>query len=156
MSRQPPLNGQISFRSLIFLSSHVQGHKFQGFSTQRPIKRAMATSAPATGVTRALLEALGKFAAARLRQVGALRVHPRWETRAAVCERCPIRVVRCGISYCGNPLLKQIDRDPALDGCGCPCRDKAKSPDEHCPVNGRHQAAASDGRGCSCKWCAEN
>jgi len=116
----------------------------------------MGTSAPATGITRYLLEALGKFASARLRQVGAMRVHPRWEARAAVCERCPLRVIRCGVSYCGNPLLRQIEREPAVDGCGCPCHDKAKGPDEHCPINSRHQAAEQVHGECSCKWCTAN
>jgi hypothetical protein len=113
----------------------------------------MGTSANATGITRYLLEALGKFASARLRQVGALRVHPQWQARATICERCALRVVRCNISYCGNPLLQQIDRDPALDGCGCPCRDKAKSPSEHCPIDSRYHAAQNHGESCSCKWC---
>ncbi|MGD0767725.1 MAG: hypothetical protein ABSB42_05960 [Tepidisphaeraceae bacterium] len=114
----------------------------------------MATSATATGVTRYFLEALGKFATARLRRVGALRVYPQWEARAAVCERCPLRVIRYGVSYCGTPLLRQIDRDPAIDGCGCPCHDKAKSAQEHCPIDGHHQAAVRHNGECSCKWCA--
>ncbi|MGD0463288.1 MAG: hypothetical protein ABSB74_12455 [Tepidisphaeraceae bacterium] len=114
----------------------------------------MATSAPATGVARFFLEAVGKFAAARLRGVGALTVHPDWQVRAAICERCPLRVIRCGVSYCGNPLLQQIDRDPAMDGCGCACRDKAKSPSEHCPIDHRHGPARRGGADCSCKWCA--
>ncbi len=115
----------------------------------------MATSAPASGITRHLLEAIGKFASARLRQVGALRIHPQWQARAEVCERCALRVVKCGISYCGNPLLQQIDRDPATDGCGCPCRDKAKSPAEHCPIDFHYRAADRRPHGgeCSCKWC---
>jgi hypothetical protein len=113
----------------------------------------METSATATGVTRYLLEAVGKFAAARLRQVGAMPVHANWEGRAAICEHCPVRVIRCGVSYCGNPLLTQLDRDPAIDGCGCPCRDKSKDPTEHCPIDSHHRAAASDRNGCSCKWC---
>jgi hypothetical protein len=114
----------------------------------------MATSAPATGVTRFFLEALGKFAAARLRGVGALKVHPDWKARATVCERCPLRVISCGVSYCGNPLLRQTDREPAVDGCGCACRDKAKSPSEHCPIDSHHQPAARRANNCSCKWCA--
>jgi len=113
----------------------------------------MAASATATGVTRFFLEALGKFATARLRQVGALRDYPHWEARAAVCERCPLRVIRCGVSYCGTPLLRQIDRDPTIDGCGCPCHDKAKSAAEHCPIDGHHQAAVRHNGECSCKWC---
>jgi hypothetical protein len=113
----------------------------------------MGTSATATGVTRYLLEAVGKFATARLRQVGAMCVHPNWEARAAVCERCPLRVISCGVSYCGNPLLRQLDRDPTVDGCGCPCHDKSKDPTEHCPIDSHHQAAAMEHGACSCKWC---
>jgi hypothetical protein len=121
----------------------------------------MATSATATGVTRSatgvtryFLEAVGKFAAARLREVGALRVYPRWEARAAVCERCPLKVVQCGVSYCGKPLTRQLERDPATDGCGCPCHDKAKSAREHCPIDSHHRAAHRGEGACNCKWCA--
>jgi hypothetical protein len=105
-------------------------------------------------VARIFLEAVGKFAAARLRNVGAMKVHPDWQARAMTCERCPLRVISCGVSYCGNPLLQQIDRDPAVDGCGCACRDKAKSPSEHCPIDRHHQAAERHGAECSCKWCS--
>jgi hypothetical protein len=109
------------------------------------------------GITRCLLEAVGKFATARLRQVGAMRVHPQWEERAAACERCALRVVSCGVSYCGNPFLKQIERDPAVEGCGCPCHDKAKSAGEHCPIDARYHPARTAEGECNCKWCrAEN
>jgi hypothetical protein len=118
-----------------------------------PIKTDMARLATAAGVTRYFLEAVGKFATARLRRVGALPIYPHWEVRAEVCERCPLRVMRCGVSYCGSPLLRQIDRDPAIDGCGCPCHDKAKSAEEHCPIDRHHQPAVSDDGGCNCKWC---
>jgi hypothetical protein len=99
-----------------------------------------------------LRQALGKFAMARLRRVGVGTVHPNWEERAAVCERCPMRVIRCGVSYCGKPFAQQIDRDPVMDGCGCPCREKAQSPSEHCPIDSHHQAAER-GEICTCKWC---
>jgi hypothetical protein len=89
-----------------------------------------------------------------LRQIGAIPIAADWTSRASVCERCPMRVVRAGVSYCGTPFLQKMDRDPATDGCGCPTREKAKSPQEHCPVDERHQAAINDG-GCNCKWCAE-
>jgi hypothetical protein len=125
----------------------------EGFTGRRPIKIPMATTIAQNGVTRYFLEALGKFATARLRQVGAARVHPQWEDRAEVCERCSLRVVSCGASFCGNPFLKQLDRDPAVDGCGCPCRDKAKSPGEHCPVDAHYQAAEQLAGECNCKWC---
>jgi len=38
----------------------------------------------------------------------------------ALCEKCPLCVVRCGVSYCGTPLLLQIDRDPIVDGLRLP------------------------------------
>jgi hypothetical protein len=80
---------------------------------------------------------------------------PHWEARAAVCARCPLCVVSCGVSYCGKPFLRQVERDPVVDGCGCSCHDKAKSPSEHCPIDSSHRAAVvTDGR-CSCKWCVE-
>jgi hypothetical protein len=107
----------------------------------------------ATDRVRQLREALGKFALARLRGIGIAKVHPDWEARAAICEQCPMRVVRCGVSYCGTPYLQQIDREPAVDGCGCPCRAKAQSPGEHCPIDARHRAAATEAGSCNCKWC---
>jgi hypothetical protein len=113
----------------------------------------MSTILSANGITRYFLEALGKFATARLRQVGAIRAYPEWEARAEVCERCALRVVSCGKSFCGNPFLKQIERDPAVDGCGCPCRDKAKSAGEHCPITEHYHAAEKHGEMCNCKWC---
>jgi hypothetical protein len=58
-----------------------------------------------------------------------------------------------GVSYCGTPLLRKLDRDPTTDGCGCPTRDKARSPNEHCPLNARHQPASMIGAACTCKWC---
>jgi hypothetical protein len=102
---------------------------------------------------RTLAGALRRYAGARLRRAGMGNVYRHWERRAAICERCPMRVIRCGVSYCGNPLLEQIDRDPATEGCGCPCHDKAQSPTEHCPIDSRHQAAQRAQTGCTCKWC---
>lgn len=106
-------------------------------------------------MTRWVLEALGRFCAARLRQLGLASIYPHWQARAALCEKCPLCVVRCGVSYCGTPLLLQIDRDPIVDGCGCPCHDKAKSPSEHCPIDSSHRAAETTNGQCSCKWCRE-
>ena len=97
---------------------------------------------------------MAKGAAARLRRTGALTTRPDWPALAAVCERCPLLVVQRGVSYCGTPYLRQIGRDPATDGCGCPTHDKAKRPGEHCPVTVRHQPAEGVGRACTCKWCA--
>jgi hypothetical protein len=114
----------------------------------------MATTAFPSGLTRQLLESVGKFAASRLRRLGALEVAPDWQQRASVCERCALRVVSCGVSYCGKPYLQQLQRDPAVEGCGCSCRDKAKSPGEHCPIDIHYQAAFQSETTCSCKWCA--
>jgi hypothetical protein len=105
------------------------------------------------GSFAALSRAAAKSAAARLRQLGMLREHPDWARRAATCETCPLRVVRQGTSYCGRPFLQQIERDPATDGCGCPTHAKAKSPDEHCPLDWRNHAAQRGADGCTCKWC---
>ena len=103
---------------------------------------------------RAISVAVAKGAAARLRRTGALRTSVDWAARAAVCERCPLLVVRGGVSHCGTPFLRQVVRDPTVDGCGCPTRDKARSPTEHCPITDRHQPPSTvDGR-CTCKWCA--
>jgi hypothetical protein len=96
---------------------------------------------------------MAKAASARLRQIGVGATAGNWSARAAICETCPMRVVSRGVSYCGTPFLRMIDRDPVLDGCGCPTRDKAKSPDEHCPVDNRFQSP-SRGPKCNCKWCA--
>jgi hypothetical protein len=109
----------------------------------------MACFSCTAGSFRSISVAMAKAASARLRQIGAGRTATNWTARAAICERCPLRVVRKGVSYCGTPFLHQIDRDPAIDGCGCPTRDKAKSPDEHCPLT-----VGGPGGGCRCKWCA--
>jgi hypothetical protein len=84
--------------------------------------------------------------------MGILPTPDSWAQRAEICERCPLRVVRKGVSYCGKPLLEQIQRD-ATDGCGCPTHDKAKDPHEHCPLTIRHQATRQVGAPCDCKWC---
>ena len=107
------------------------------------------------GVFAALSRAAAKSAASRLRRLGVLPTRVDWAARAAACERCPLRVLSGGVSYCGTPFLRQPDRDPALDGCGCPTVAKAKDPAEHCPVDRRHRAStrAADGV-CTCKWCS--
>ncbi len=103
---------------------------------------------------RSISIAMVKGAAARLRRTGALSTAVDWVARAETCERCPLRVIRGNVSYCGTPFLQLVNRDPTLDGCGCPTRDKAKAPGEHCPISPRYEAAAkADGR-CDCKWCA--
>ncbi|HSV13385.1 MAG TPA: hypothetical protein VLI90_03955 [Tepidisphaeraceae bacterium] len=97
---------------------------------------------------------MAKAAGAKLRALGAVSSSTNWAERAAVCEGCPLRVVRGGVSYCGTPFLQKIDREPAVDGCGCPTRDKAKSPGEHCPLDARQRPAMAIGSACTCKWCA--
>jgi hypothetical protein len=102
---------------------------------------------------RAISSAMAKAASARLRSLGAGRTAHNWAARAAICETCPMRVVRRGVSYCGTPFLQLIDRDPVQDGCGCPTRDKAMSPEEHCPVDRKFQLPLVGENGCNCRWC---
>ena len=85
--------------------------------------------------------------------MGIVAVHRDWVARATVCERCPLRVVSGGKSYCGNPLLQQVHREVSVDGCGCPTREKARSPEEHCPLTVSHRAARVGSGACDCKWC---
>lgn len=103
---------------------------------------------------RSISAAMAKAAAARLRRAGVLRTQVDWAARAEVCERCPMRVIRGSVSYCGRPFLQQVERDPVIDGCGCPTREKAKAPGEHCPLAVSHGPAEQDGDHCNCKWCA--
>lgn len=106
------------------------------------------------GGFRTLSRAAAKAAKARLREMGVGAVAPDWERRAEQCERCPMRVIRLNISYCGRPLLQRVDRDVETEGCGCPTRAKAKSPEEHCPLDRSNRAATSSEGRCNCKWCA--
>jgi hypothetical protein len=99
-------------------------------------------------------QAIGKYAASRLRRLGILADAVDWTVKAEICERCPLRVVRCNQSYCGKPFAEQPFRDEATEGCGCPCREKAKTPREHCPLDRRHAPAQKLGSHCTCKWCA--
>ena len=94
----------------------------------------------------ALARAAAKSAAARLRRLGALPVARDWPARLTVCESCVLRVVRNGVRYCGRPFLENLTRDPVYDGCGCPCREKAKSPAEHCPLDIHNRPAAKRGQ----------
>ncbi len=100
-----------------------------------------------------LSRATVKAGAARLRSLGLLPVRIDWAARASVCERCPMRVVQCGVSYCGTPFLRMPLRDPVVDGCGCPTREKARDPREHCPIDAHHAEARGDDGRCTCKWC---
>lgn len=85
--------------------------------------------------------------------MGVVRRESNWAQRAEVCERCHLRTVYRGISYCGKPLLMQVNRVAEIEGCGCPTHDKAKSPGEHCPLDRRHGGAQVVGGICNCKWC---
>ncbi|MBC7783751.1 MAG: hypothetical protein H7144_07915 [Burkholderiales bacterium] len=100
-----------------------------------------------------LSRAAVKATAAKIRGAGLLRENVDWPRKAETCERCPLRVVQCGVSYCGKPFLQQIARDPVVDGCGCPTRAKAKDPKEHCPLTSDHLPAVRDNNSCNCKWC---
>ena len=123
-------------------------------TTPRPITIHVSMLNCCASSFAALSRAAAKAAKARLREIGIGSVAPDWARRAAECERCPLRVIRRNVSYCGRPLLERMHRDVALEGCGCPTHAKAQSPDEHCPLDGAHRAAATiDGR-CNCKWCA--
>lgn len=103
----------------------------------------------------ALSRATAKYTAAILRRAGAAPVHPDWPARAAVCETCPLRVQVGNVSYCGQPAHRQPLRDPTTEGCGCPTREKARSPQEHCPfTQAMRPAQPSAGAPCNCKWCA--
>jgi hypothetical protein len=100
-----------------------------------------------------LSRAAAKSAAAKLRRAGMIATRVDWAARAAACERCPLRVVRRGVSHCGKPLLEQLHRE-ASEGCGCPTHAKAKDPGEHCPLTVRHEPAQTLAGSCDCKWCA--
>jgi hypothetical protein len=100
-----------------------------------------------------ITRAAAKSGTSRLRRLGLLPVRVDWVARATVCEHCPIRVVKCGVSYCGTPFLRMPLRDPAVDGCGCPTREKARDPGEHCPLDARHEQAQTADGACTCKWC---
>ncbi|WP_428940766.1 hypothetical protein [Fontivita pretiosa] len=106
---------------------------------------------------KVLSRAAAKAAAAKLRTMGIVRrIHPDWIRRAQLCERCHLRVIYRGQSYCGHPLLRQVRRDPTVDGCGCPTRAKAQAPNEHCPVDMANRPARRIGPSCTCKWCSSD
>ena len=100
-----------------------------------------------------LSRAAAKSAASRLRRLGILRESVDWARRATVCEGCHLRVIHDRVSYCGRPILENVVRDEAHEGCGCPTREKAKSPGEHCPLDWNHRGARKLPEGCTCKWC---
>lgn len=113
-------------------------------------------AAGAFGSLASISRAMAKSAGARIRSVGALPISPLVDQRLAICRRCPLyHVSSTGQPYCGKPFLKQIVRNPSLEGCGCPLPDKARSPAEHCPLTRFNQPARrAHGTPCNCKWCA--
>jgi hypothetical protein len=100
-----------------------------------------------------LSRAAARYAGAVVRRAGAGAVHPEWAARAAVCEQCPLRVIAGRVSFCGTPFQRKVVRDESEEGCGCPTRDKARSPGEHCPLNVGNRGARDTVGGCDCKWC---
>ena len=106
-----------------------------------------------TSALASLSRAAAKSAASRLRRLGLMREYRDWPRRATVCESCHMRMVYGGVSYCGRPFLRKIVREVGEEGCGCPTNEKAKSPDEHCPLDWRNRAARRLTEGCTCKWC---
>lgn len=102
---------------------------------------------------KSLSRAAAKAAGEKLRRMRVLRVSQDWVRRAEICERCPMRVIHKGVSYCGSPLLRKVVREPTIDGCGCPTIAKARDPSEHCPITRAFQAPTRRGEQCDCKWC---
>src|ERR1700722_1668256 len=98
---------------------------------------------------RWISSAMAKAASARWREISGGKVAVGWAQREEICARCPMQVISRGVSYCGTPFLRKMDREPEVDGCGCPTRAKAKSPGEHCPVDARYRLAVA-GEVCSC------
>jgi hypothetical protein len=101
----------------------------------------------------ALGRAAGKAAGARLRRLGLLRQSVDWARRARVCASCPLQVMVRKAAYCGRPFLRQIERIPAEEGCGCPISAKSRDPGEHCPLDRRNRPAGEPDGSCTCKWC---
>src|SRR3954454_4367090 len=101
-----------------------------------------------------LSRAAARSAGARLRNLGVLRSDVNWLARLAVCRTCSLRTMVAGVPHCGKPLLRQLNRASG-EGCGCPLEDKAKRPDEHCPLTPAGAIRALENLGaCGCKWCA--
>ena len=124
-------------------------------SRMRPITYLMTLARPMSGrlPIGSISRAAFKFAGSIARKFGTVPTAANWVQRAEVCERCPLRTIQCGKSYCGKPFLQQPVRDPAVDGCGCPTHAKAQDPDEHCPLNERYGPAGQTNGTCDCRWC---
>ncbi|MGC4032284.1 MAG: hypothetical protein QM754_11245 [Tepidisphaeraceae bacterium] len=102
----------------------------------------MATASPAK-LLYTLARAAGKAATSKLRLAGFVPEANDWAAKAEICERCPLRVVKCTVSYCGQPLLRNLVRDPVTDGCGCPTLRQGERPvgalPHHAPPRGQHR-----------------
>jgi hypothetical protein len=93
------------------------------------------------------------FSRSHIRDTLGTGVHPQWQDRMEICESCPLRVVKCGKSYCGKPLLQNIDREEHAEGCGCPTRAKARDPQAHCPRTRNYEPPTTTKQSCDCVWC---
>jgi hypothetical protein len=113
-----------------------------------------ATYSVAHFVVRLTIAGL-KRAKSAVRGVGIGASSPDSHLRAATCAACLLSVRQCGKLYCGKPLLRQLERDEATEGCGCPIALKAADPAEHCPRTDRFAASTkADATTCDCLWCA--
>lgn len=64
------------------------------------------------------------------------------QSRIEICQQCDAldtqgeRIVRMidGEPYCGSPLLQNVGRINAKDGCGCPLKKKVARKTEKCPI----------------------
>ena len=110
------------------------------------------------GSLRALGRATAAAAKARLREAGKLPAAADWPRRLAACRGCSLRVVVEGEPYCGRPIWQRVPHRPEA-GCGCPLNDKARDPQQHCPLAAAENPAPAGGAaggaaGCGCRWCA--
>jgi hypothetical protein len=163
LQRSPVIAARLAFILIVSSDSSCFNPNHSGQSQCRELSRrsdnkrmACFSCRPTSfrAISRAMAQSASKAASARLRRMGITAAAVDWAARATICETCPMRVLRNGVSYCGTPFLRLIDRDPVIDGCGCPTRDKAKSPDEHCPVDRNFKLPVLGAGRCNCRWCA--
>jgi hypothetical protein len=59
------------------------------------------------------------------------------ERRLSICAQCPSNLAQMakGEAYCGAPLLHNVARDIAREGCGCPLQKKVAIKGEKCPAS---------------------
>jgi len=114
---------------------------------------AVSISSPSRVLARLVFASIN-FTRSSVRDLTGGSVHPQWQERMEACERCPMRVVQCGKSYCGKPLLKQVEREEHLDGCGCPTRAKARDTQGHCPRTAGYAEPTTTKASCDCVWCS--